>query len=575
MKLLLKQYLASLNERDELDVILPDIMSEVGYTVISRPKRGTTQYGVDVAATGPHPETGEKALFLLSIKSGNLTRDEWATGKQALRPSLEEILDVYIPKHVSRRYQNLPKIIALCFGGDIEEDVRPRIDGFIDNHTVSNEVEFAEWNGDYIADLIATGLLREKIFSNALQTSFRKAVALVDEPAVCYAHFRALLDGLTTKAPRKPADRLRIARQIYLATWTVFVWCRDADNLEAAYRCSALATLRNWDLCKEHFGPKKPGQRLAEATDKMVSLFRIIGAAFIEEHVAPYAAIDDGLGVAVPSAASVDINLKLFELLGRVALHGLWLIHTKAFIRADACADYVFALDAEIEKTHQLIVNMIDKNPVYFTPVKDDHAIEINVTALFLMQVEAHAFLSNWIEQIAMSSIFSFRSNAAYPCVFHDYSDLAQHPKQSEKHQEEATIGSVLYPILGVWLSIFKNTERFEAIAKFHKDDMTHSTWQMWIPDSSSEQHYYANSATHGSAVTHLDMSNGPEGLQEQIKKEIVACTEFADLSPIRFGHWAIILMASLHHRLPVPPHFWTMTLLPKTDGTREMSEED
>ena len=310
MKLLLKQYLASLNERDELDVILPDIMSEVGYTVISRPKRGTTQYGVDVAATGPHPETGERALFLLSIKSGNLTRDEWATGKQALRPSLEEILDVYIPKHVSKRYQNLPKIIALCFGGDIEEDVRPRIDGFIDNHTVSNKIEFAEWNGDYIADLIATGLLRENIFSKALQTSFRKAVALVDEPAVCYAHFNDLLDGLTANTPQKLADRLRIARQIYLATWTVFVWCRDANNLEAAYQCSALATLRMWDLCKEHFGPQKAGQRLDEATGKMVSLFRTIGAAFIEEHVVPYAPIDDGLGVAVPSAASVDIKSK-------------------------------------------------------------------------------------------------------------------------------------------------------------------------------------------------------------------------------------------------------------------------
>jgi len=525
---------------------------------------------VDVAATGPHPETGKKALFLLSIKSGNLTRDEWATGKQALRPSLEEILDVYIPKHVSKRYQNQPKVIAVCFGGDIEEDVRPRIDGFIDNHTVPNEIEFAEWNGDYIADLIATGLLRENIFSKSLQTSFRKAVALVDEPAVCYAHFHDLLDGLTANAPLKPADRLRIARQIYLATWTVFVWCRDADNLEAAYRCSALASLRMWDLCKEHFGLNKPGQRLAEAMDKMFSLFRTIGAAFIEEHVVPYAAIDDGLGVAVPSAASVDINLKLFELLGRVALHGLWLIHTKAFFRDDVPADFVSALDAEIEKTHQLIVDMIDNNPVFFTPLKDDHAIEINVTALFLMQVEAHAFLSNWIEQIAMSSIFSFRSNAAYPCVFQDYSDLAQHPKQSEKYQEEATIGSVLYPTLGVWLSIFNNTEGFEALAKFHKDDMAHSTWQMWIPDASSEQHYYANSDIHGSAVTHLDMSNGPGGLVEQIEKEIAACTDFMDLSPVRFGHWAIILMASLHHRLPVPPHFWTMTLLPTTDDAQE-----
>ena len=517
-----------------------------------------------------HPETGKKALFLLSIKSGNLTRDEWATGKQALRPSLEEILDVYIPKHVSKRYQNQPKVIAVCFGGDIEEDVRPRIDGFIDNHTVPNEIEFAEWNGDYIADLIATGLLRENIFSKSLQTSFRKAVALVDEPAVCYAHFHDLLDGLTANAPLKPADRLRIARQIYLATWTVFVWCRDADNLEAAYRCSALASLRMWDLCKEHFGLNKPGQRLAEAMDKMFSLFRTIGAAFIEEHVVPYAAIDDGLGVAVPSAASVDINLKLFELLGRVALHGLWLIHTKAFFRDDVPADFVSALDAEIEKTHQLIVDMIDNNPVFFTPLKDDHAIEINVTALFLMQVEAHAFLSNWIEQIAMSSIFSFRSNAAYPCVFQDYSDLAQHPKQSEKYQEEATIGSVLYPTLGVWLSILKNIEAFEALAKFHTDDMRHSTWQMWIPDTSSEQHYYANSDIHGSAVMHLDMSNGPEGLLDQIQNEIVACTEFADLSPIRFEHWIIIFLASLHHRLPVPPHFWTMTLLPTTDDAQE-----
>jgi hypothetical protein len=104
MKLLLKQYLASLNERDELDVVLPDIMSEVGYTVISRPKRGTTQYGVDVAAIGPHPKTGDKALFLLSIKSGDLTRDSWTNGNQALRPSLEEMIEVYVPKHVPVRY---------------------------------------------------------------------------------------------------------------------------------------------------------------------------------------------------------------------------------------------------------------------------------------------------------------------------------------------------------------------------------------------------------------------------------------------------------------------------------------
>lgn len=575
MKLLLKQYLASLNERDELDVVLPDIMSEVGYTVISRPKRGTTQYGVDVAATGAHPETGEKALFLLSIKSGDLTRDEWATGQQALRPSLEEILEVYIPKHVPKRYRGLPIIIALCFGGDIQEDVRPRIDGFIDKNTVAGKIEFAEWNGDYIADLIATGLLRENIFSKPMRSSFRKAVALVDEPAVCVSHFADLVVRLTKAEPKKPIDRLRIARQIYIASWTIFVWCRDADNLEAAYRASALATLKMWDLCRAHFGPRKTGRAIAEAMDKMFALFRIIGAAFIEQHVAPYAKTDDGLGVSVPSSASVDVNLKLFEVLGRVALQGLWLIHAKAFLGDDVEPEHKAALDQEIDRTRQLITDMIDHNPVYYSPLRDDHAIEISLVGFFMLHCRAHNHLSHWIDQITMSCIFAHRSDGAYPCVFQEYADLAQHPKHTEDYQEEATIGSVLYPTLGMWLAVFRNEPGFDALAKFHAQDMAHSTWQMWIPDTTSEEHYYANSANHGSAVTHLDTANGLEGLVSQVEKEVLACAEFAELSAMQYGCWPIIFMTSQHYRLPVPPHFWTMRLIPEAEREPEKPEEN
>ena len=49
MKPVIREYLASLRERGELDAILPDLLSELGYTVISRPSRGTRQFGVDVA----------------------------------------------------------------------------------------------------------------------------------------------------------------------------------------------------------------------------------------------------------------------------------------------------------------------------------------------------------------------------------------------------------------------------------------------------------------------------------------------------------------------------------------------
>ena len=105
MKLLFVEYLASLRERGELDAIMPDLLSEIGWSVISRPAVGTTQHGVDVTAVGPG-EDGVKRLHLISIKSGNLTRSGWDSGKNAVRPSLNQIQDVYIPHRIPKGRRN-------------------------------------------------------------------------------------------------------------------------------------------------------------------------------------------------------------------------------------------------------------------------------------------------------------------------------------------------------------------------------------------------------------------------------------------------------------------------------------
>lgn len=46
MKLVIREYLASLKERDELDAVLPDLLTELGFTVYSRPARGTRHAAV-------------------------------------------------------------------------------------------------------------------------------------------------------------------------------------------------------------------------------------------------------------------------------------------------------------------------------------------------------------------------------------------------------------------------------------------------------------------------------------------------------------------------------------------------
>ncbi len=104
MKLILREYLASLRERSELDAILPDLLSELGFNVYSRPGRGTVQHGVDVAAISPDADGGKK-VYLFSIKKGDLTRQDWNGTVQALRPSLDDIIDTYIPTHIPEQHK--------------------------------------------------------------------------------------------------------------------------------------------------------------------------------------------------------------------------------------------------------------------------------------------------------------------------------------------------------------------------------------------------------------------------------------------------------------------------------------
>jgi len=220
-------------------------------------------------------------------------------------------------------------------------------------------------------------------------------------------------------------------------------------------------------------------------------------------------------------------------------------------------------MDLQIQRVLTTICDLINNNPVYNTPLRDDHAIEITMVSLFLIQCKAFDFLNTWIEQILLSSIFAHRSFGKYPCYYREYADLAVHPKHTDEYQKEATIGSVLYPTLGMWLGVLRNEEMFSHLAEFHTTDMQHSTWQFWLPDEITDKHLYDNSKLHGTCLNGLITSEGMETFMEQVRKEIIACTSFNNLSVVTRGAWPLVLMACHIHRLPIPPHFWAFQFLP------------
>ncbi|MBM3552238.1 MAG: chemotaxis protein [Alphaproteobacteria bacterium] len=553
MKLLFRSYLASLREREELDAILPDLLSELGFHVYSRPQRGTAQAGVDIAAVGKD-EDGERKLFLFSVKQGDLTRQSWDGTPQALRSSLNEILDSYVPTKIPKRYQDLKILICLVFGGDMQEQVRGAVSGYIKKHSTT-KISFDEWNGDKLAGLLLQGILREEIMPKALRSYFQKAVALVDEPDIAYQHFARLAYELI-KGANDEKSRVRTARQLYIALWVLFVWARDVDNVEAPYRASELVLLNIWNLLRRYIGKKSSaaGKAITAVLRHAIQLHLTIACELLERKILPHVGTQDGISMAIRTHSSVDVNLKLFDVLGRIALTGLWLYW---IIERDPDATCKAATQDQVARLASMGYQLINNNRALFLPLHDQQAIEIAlflVLAVALNENDARTWLHEMVERIA----FTVRTHGRYPCVFTEYRDLVAHPRErTDDYLKEATSGSILIPLVAAFLSALDNLEALERLVDLKAKELQHCTLQLWIPDESSEEGIYVGAHNHGVALCDLPLSATGSELLKTVRDACNQSKDFNNLSAIATGYWPIILTACRHFRLPVPPQFW------------------
>ncbi|TFV30176.1 hypothetical protein E4K66_36495 [Bradyrhizobium frederickii] len=557
MKVLVRDYVASLKEREELDAILPDLLSELGFNVISRPGRGTTQRGVDIAAI-ERGKNGKQRFFLFTVKPGDLTRQEWDGNSQKVRPSLNEILDDYIPTRIPEAYRKLKIVIVICIGGDVHESARSLLTQFTKRHT-TRRVSFEEWNGDKIAELLLSGILREELLPKQQRSSFQKAVAMVDQPDIAFEHFSRLILSLRNDI-KKSKDAVRVSRQIYICLWVLFVWARDIDNLDAPFRASEAALLNLWEIMKPFIGKRTADAKaIAAVIQHTVNLHIQIGTSFLDRKVIPHVNHRHRLSTAVATRTSVDVNLRLFDTLGRLAMVGHWMAWASS-IGGTTNREF----DKLRERLVKSGVQMISNNPALFLPLLDEHAIEITLFLMLAVQSGAFGDMHAWLMEMNSRLDFATRTNGQYPCRFSEYQDLIAHPREdTDEYRKDALPGSILIPTLAAWLAAFREFEALGRLIRLKVDKLESCTVQLWLPEMESEDHLYLNDDSHGAALADLPIEGDGTQLLQTIKEACDTSEGFTALSATRTGYWPIILMACRHYRLPIPPQFWIAHLIP------------
>lgn len=553
MKFVLKDYISSLKERNELDAILPELLSQMGLNVISKPSRGTRQDGVDVAAVGALNGEEEK-LYLFSIKPGDLTRKDWATeSPQSLRPSLDEIRDAYIPSKIDPEHRSKKIVICICVGGDIVEHLRANIAGYFSQNT-TQQIEYQTWNGDKLSSLIQESFLQENLLPDC-RSLLRKSLAMIEEPDASHRYFIEICQSITASGSIGGMEGITCLRQLALCLWILYSWGRDRQTLESPYLSAEIALLHGWKLFSKYL--QSNDNRLISAQNAFTSIFRAyqqISSNYLSLNVNPYVDTLHGISSAINSSNSLDVNLKMFDIIGRVGIDGIW-----AFWGADKLQpedpDAKRANFLEAQENANNIKRLINNNSALFSPASDDQAIDIDIAALLIAFVENSGNnISNWLDGIVEQSIFSYETHGKYPSTISEYDKLLSHPEEkTEEYQKAVTKGSILYPYLAFWSAALARNQTYSALVDFQRNKCSHCTFQIWFPDELSEEMVYTNTGTHGTSMSNIHL---PENISEYIsliESECSATRFFDNLSAVKYGFWPIILVACRVYRLPIP----------------------
>jgi hypothetical protein len=557
VKLIIREYLASLKERDELDALLPDLLSQMGLDVFSKPGVGGRQYGIDVAAVGSI-DGGPETVYLFSVKSGDLGRTDWNNSLQALRPSLDEIQDTYIQTHLPPEHRGKPIEICLCFGGNIKETVRLEVSSYIQRYTRDN-LSFSEWDGERLANLIERFFLREELLPEKCRKLLRKSLAILDEPSSSHEFFKELIH-LILDVDDNPEKVLTASRQLYICLWILYSWCREQGNIESAYLGSELAVLKGWDSTKAHTLEKnKICRAIADTFSALRSLQLQISLQYVTTIILPHTNNLHALSAAIAPSTAIDVNLKLFDVLGRFAIAGLnlcWLFGE--YSEPEKEMEFGQRTIEQIISLQSAMSNMIANNPELNSPIKDDQAIDI-VLAFWFMGLDFGVDNEprNWLDQIIKSSAFRLAIKSCYPCNLTEYHDLIYHPRKDLGYFEEVTAGSILYPNLAMLSALTASDESYNEIRELKEELLKHCNFQVWFPDGASEDNFLSGKKAHGATLSHLKLPSDRFEYLRTIFEESDKSASFYSLSAIERSQLPLILIACRYHRYPIPTHFF------------------
>lgn len=572
--IIIREYLESLTESQELDVIFPILLEAMNFHIVSTPKltKGLAQYGKDVVAVGKDENDGIKKRFYFEIKGGadrHITTSNYSAD-DGIKESINEAIDRPFTDSSIPGFDNLPVKIVLVHNGEIKANIKETFDGFI-KKTFSNtskkpkkkltkkDFEFERWDIFTLTRLFSENLFSEYLLTTEVQINqFKRVLLLLNNPQNDYEDFYLLVDNLISELGKVKSSRFVRKHKLIFESFNLIVfiiasYAREYKNLESAKRSLPYLILNLWAWILEN------GKASNEESNQFVAHFNKIFKVYLsitEEYfkkLVPIATRENGL---------LSESGGKYEQVGFPVRTLDFLAHLSFFF---SCLDEGLISRAKVfskEKCEQIFLEIV-KNNASTRPLLDNHSVSIYLTIERLVSIdvkEAKVYLAKVIESI----MIAYEMNKRLPDGGNNLEVVIKYVVSNEKSVYYVDSTSLLMGMLLEYLAIFNMNKEYLEFRKFIKE--TGTDIGLFVPFNDEQMMAYRQS-TKGIEIC---LFKGPiykEGYHSEIKmeedfNEFKSKTkkkkefEYSYISD-QYGYKSLRILAHIFNLTPFFPNEW------------------
>lgn len=564
MKLIVEPYLQELGERPELENLVVSLLEKMGLDVYVVPQKGPRQYGVDVAAVGIWPGDTHEAVHLLTIKAKDITRKNWDSGGvEDVRPSLNEIEDVYLTQRIRPQDKGKPIKVYICCGGRVRQEIDGNVTAFmtemIKRHERDN-LSVSVLDGSRLTSLLLQYLFDERVFVSGDQSLLKRCLATIDEPDLLERYFLELLSSVLRErfSPDKPlpvSQKMDCVCRLLLCLGVLVQEALKAKHLEGVFRIverSVVYLLGYLSLDSDR------SERAIRQVFTAISLYDRIALSYLES----LEKLSDKqyLFALAVGGNEVDVNLRFFNVLARMAEYGVFLlrhyrhVEEAGIIKANKNLEKDFC--DRINRVADCLCRLINNNTVARQPLEDSQHYAILLTLLFLNGVDRTKFAHDWVLTMVNTIENMFYVNKGYPTASLSYEDLLEHiekPLSTEK-QKQALRSGELYPSIALLAVSYKWDDVYDAVRRLVQKHVPNMSLQLWFMADEDMQDLCKLRGVNGHQLCHISLEDKDEFskiIQLECESSKVRPTFMAAFFPSFF------FVACRLNAVPVPASVW------------------